>query len=96
MKKHNLMMAAALSSVLVAGAAHAAPPANSEKCFGIAMAGKNDCASSNGSHGCAGQATTDRSPTEWKYVTKGTCESMGGQTKSGGMMMDKKAMKPAM
>jgi uncharacterized membrane protein len=56
-----------------------ATPANSEKCFGIAMAGKNDCASKSGSHSCAGQAKTDKDPNEWKYVDKGTCAGMGGK-----------------
>ena len=80
MKKSNLMMAAALAGLVVASAAHAAPPANSEKCYGIAMAGKNDCATKSGSHSCAGQASKDKDPADWKYVDKGTCASMGGKS----------------
>lgn len=57
----------------------AVDPAKSDKCFGIAMAGKNDCASKTGSHSCAGQATKDKDPNEWKYVDKGTCEGLGGK-----------------
>ena len=53
--------------------------ANSEKCFGIAMAGKNDCASKTGSHSCAGQSKTDKDANDWKYVEKGTCATMGGK-----------------
>ena len=49
-----------------------------EKCYGIAKAGKNDCASADGAHSCAGQATKDNDPHEWKYVSKGECEEMGG------------------
>ena len=30
-----------------------------EKCYGIAKAGKNDCAAANGSHSCAGQAKAE-------------------------------------
>ncbi len=46
---------AALASILAAGAlaAHAAPVAadpSKDKCFGIAKAGQNDCASATGSH----------------------------------------------
>ena len=51
-----------------------------EKCFGIAKAGQNDCASVMGTHSCAGQAKKDMDPTEWKYITKGTCEKAGGTT----------------
>jgi uncharacterized membrane protein len=63
-----------------ADAKTSADPAKSEKCYGIAMAGKNDCASKTGSHSCAGQAKTDNDPNEWKYVDKGTCVGMGGKT----------------
>lgn len=51
-----------------------------EKCYGVAEAGKNDCGSLDGKHGCAGQATVDNDPNEWKYVEKGSCEDMGGKT----------------
>ena len=30
-----------------------------EKCYGVAKAGKNDCASSNGTHSCAARAKKD-------------------------------------
>ena len=94
--KHSLMMAAALTSLLLAGTAQAAPmEGDTEKCFGIATAGKNDCASSTGSHGCAGMATKDHDPADWKSVSKGTCSSMGGHTMSaagGSMMGDKGSM----
>jgi uncharacterized membrane protein len=51
-----------------------------DKCYGIAKAGKNDCASADGSHSCAGQAKIDNAPSDWKYVAKGTCEQLGGKT----------------
>ena len=75
------MLASALITLSLAGAAsaQAADAAAKEKCFGVAKAGQNDCASANGSHSCAGQAKQDNSPTEWKYVAKGTCEKMGGK-----------------
>ena len=44
-----------------------------------AKAGANDCASASGSHSCAGTATKDKDPGDWKYVEKGTCEKMGGK-----------------
>lgn len=51
-----------------------------EKCFGIAKAGQNDCASVSGAHSCAGQSKVDMDKTEWKYVAKGTCKTMKGLT----------------
>ena len=50
-----------------------------EKCYGIAAAGKNDCAA-NG-HSCAGQSAKDANGKEWIKVPKGTCERIvGGST----------------
>ena len=50
-----------------------------EKCYGIAKAGQNDCGTAT--HTCAGKATKDNAPDEWKYVPKGTCEKLGGKTR---------------
>jgi len=76
---------AALAGILALGlvassAAQPAPqPKDSEKCYGIAKAGKNDCGT--GKHACAGLgAKVDNDPNEWKYVAKGTCEKVGGKT----------------
>lgn len=49
-----------------------------EKCFGIAKAGKNDCKSVAGTHSCAGQATKDNDPSEFKLVDAGMCAKDGG------------------
>lgn len=54
-------------------------PAKTEKCYGVAKAGQNDCASPNGSHSCAGQAKKDNDANEWKKVPAGSCEKMGGK-----------------
>ena len=83
MNRRQVLITAALASVgLVSAAslgdAHAA--SDKEKCYGIAKTGKNDCASANGSHSCAGQAKTDNDPYDWKYVAKGTCTKEGGKT----------------
>jgi uncharacterized membrane protein len=64
-----------------AQAADAAKPPQ-EKCFGVAKAGANDCAATDGSHSCAGQAKADKAPVDWLYVAKGTCDKMGGSTKA--------------
>ena len=74
----SLLSLALLAAVAVPPAALAA--GDKEKCYGIAKAGKNDCASADGSHSCAGQAKADNGAREWKYVAKGTCEKEGGRT----------------
>ncbi|HNR22194.1 MAG TPA: DUF2282 domain-containing protein [Steroidobacteraceae bacterium] len=74
----NIVLASALGSLLALNLATAsAAQAATEKCYGIAMAGKNDCATA--AHACAGQSKTDRDPREWQLVPKGTCEKMGGR-----------------
>ena len=69
----SLAAALALASAAKAGPAPAQPGA--DKCYGIALAGKNDCAAGAGTT-CAGTSTVDYDPHVWKYVAKGTCESM--------------------
>lgn len=67
------------SSVTLADSAQAE---EKEKCYGVAAAGQNHCASADGAHSCAGQATKDGDANEWIYVPKGLCESLaGGSTK---------------
>ncbi|MGA2552212.1 MAG: DUF2282 domain-containing protein [Burkholderiaceae bacterium] len=78
----QIIIRAALASVFAfaaVGTAHAADDPTKEKCFGIAKAGSNDCASATGTHSCAGQAKKDGDAGDWKYVAKGTCEKMGGK-----------------
>ncbi|MEO8347238.1 MAG: DUF2282 domain-containing protein [Betaproteobacteria bacterium] len=49
-----------------------------EKCYGVAKAGQNDCGTAK--HACAAQgAKVDGDANEWKYVAKGTCDKMGGK-----------------
>ena len=83
MNKRQVLLAAAVVSLCLvnAGAASAASTtAAKEKCYGIAKAGKNDCASADGSHSCAGQTKVDNGKYDWKYVTQGTCGKEGDTT----------------
>jgi uncharacterized membrane protein len=48
-----------------------------EKCYGIALAGLNDCAA-KGSHSCAGTATANNDPFSWIYVPAGYCARISG------------------
>jgi uncharacterized membrane protein len=85
MNVKTLAIAAAIGGMLAAGASPVfAADSAKEKCYGVAKAGQNDCAS--GSHSCAGQSKADMSPTEWKYVPAGECEKMGGTLEAGKKM----------
>ena len=70
------LVAAAAAFSFTATDGHAAK-AEREKCFGVALKGKNDCAAGPGTS-CAGTSTVDYQGNAWKYVAKGECESMGG------------------
>lgn len=63
----------------VAFAADDAKDAATEKCYGVAKAGKNDCAGP--AHSCQGQGKKDSDAREWVKLPKGTCERLvGGST----------------
>lgn len=79
MNQRHALIAAALATICAASAGTASAAADKEKCYGVAKAGQNDCASASGSHSCAGQASADMSADEWKYVAKGTCVKAGGK-----------------
>ena len=86
---NNLLVASALAAALALPSVAQAqsgpapvPTYASEKCFGIAKAGSNDCASMTGAHSCAGMSKADSDPSEWIYVPAGYCSRIvGGQTK---------------
>ncbi len=78
-------IAAVAAATLAAAALLATAPASAagegaasrERCFGVALAGKNDCAAGPGTS-CAGSSTVDYQGNAWKYVSAGTCVRMGG------------------
>ncbi|WAC73498.1 DUF2282 domain-containing protein [Roseateles sp. SL47] len=57
----------------------AAQSKDKEKCFGVALKGKNDCAAGAGTT-CAGTSQTDHQADAWSYVPKGTCEKTVSRT----------------
>ena len=73
--------AAALAGSFAAALAMAATPAaaqqkaEQEKCYGVSLAGKNDCAAGAGTT-CAGTSKVDYQGNAWKNVPKGTCAAM--------------------
>jgi uncharacterized membrane protein len=79
--KNEHIIQGAIAGLLAAGfaigAANAVAAAgDTEKCAGIAKAGKNDCGTSVSS--CAGTAKVDRDAETWILVPKGTCEKIAG------------------
>ena len=73
--KNTLIIGAALGGLVVASLAQADDA--KEKCYGIAKAGKNDCASkSAGGNSCAGLTTKDGQG--FLVVPKGLCEKVAG------------------
>ena len=47
-----------------------------EHCFGVAKAGKNDCAA--GTHSCASQSTTDMDKASFVSLPAGMCAKLAG------------------
>jgi len=79
---NRALLAAALSAAIaLPGAAVAGPAAEptftAEKCYGLAKAGQNDCAST-GNHVCAGMSKVDSDPASWIYVPAGYCDRIVG------------------
>jgi uncharacterized membrane protein len=79
MNSRNLVIAAALAA-FASGAALAQDKkmddkSATEKCYGVSLAGKNDCAAGPGTS-CAGTSKVDYQGNAWKYVAKGTCTTI--------------------
>ncbi|MEW6690121.1 MAG: DUF2282 domain-containing protein [Pseudomonadota bacterium] len=78
MKRQAAAIAVAALAALAAGAASAQDKAaekGKEKCYGVSLAGKNDCAAGPGTT-CAGTSKVDYQGNAWKYVAKGTCTTI--------------------
>ena len=52
-----------------------------EKCYGVAKAGQNDCAST-GNNSCGGTSRIDADPSAWIYVPAGYCDRIVGGSKT--------------
>ena len=72
--KPNVKTVAIASAVAAAFAAHGthAQAASQEKCYGISLAGENDCKAGPGTT-CAGSSTVDYQGNAWTLVDAGTC-----------------------
>lgn len=76
------LIAVALAAGATAAAAQSsqnnnrqAPAPAVEKCYGVAMAGKNDCVAGPGTT-CAGTSVRNYQGNAWKNVPAGTCTSI--------------------
>jgi uncharacterized membrane protein len=76
-------LAAAISTPMLLSAQKPvpAPTWKAEKCYGIAKAGKNDCAST-GNNSCGGSSKLDRDSKAWIYVPEGYCDRIVGASKT--------------
>lgn len=77
----RLVQGAVAGLILAAGTPTLAEEHDKEKCYGVAKAGKNDCATATSV--CTGHSTEDGQRDAWLWLPKGTCERLvGGKTSS--------------
>lgn len=98
---NKTMTAASLAFALGAALTVAATPvaaqdkmADKEKCYGVAMKGKNDCKAGAGTS-CAGSSKMDHQGNAWSLVPKGSCEKTMSKTSptGNGQLMEFKEKK---
>ena len=92
-----LVLGSAVSAAL-ASASFAAPltkaegaaaiAAGKQKCYGVSLKAQNDCAAGPGTT-CAGTAGNDFQGNAWKYVPKGTCQTVKTPKGAGSLEPDK-------
>ncbi len=81
MTQRPFIMSALVLGALAAGSAMAQDKPMTDKmakmdnCYGVSMAGKNDCAAGPGTT-CAGTSKVDYQGNAWKNVAAGTCTSI--------------------
>jgi uncharacterized membrane protein len=79
MNRSSLAVAIAVAAFAAGAASAAEDPktdaSSMEKCYGVALAGKNDCAAGPGTS-CAGTSKTDYQGNAWKLVPAGTCTAI--------------------
>ncbi len=74
----NTLKSVAVASAVAAAFAAQTTPAEAaakEKCYGVSLAGQNDCAAGPGTT-CAGTSTIDYQGNAWTLVDKGTCSEI--------------------
>lgn len=79
-------LALSLGAALAMASAPAAAQSDKEKCFGVAMKGKNNCAAGAGTS-CAGTSMRHHQGNAWSYVPMGACEKTMSNTSPSGFGM---------
>lgn len=101
MKPLALPLAASVAAALTLAGGHAqAQGASMDRCYGISLAGQNDCAAGPGTS-CAGSSTVDYQGNAWTLVPAGTCADIelpamaDGTPRSGSMEALSRDLPPA-
>lgn len=68
----TIAVASAVAAAISATMSAPAQAQSKEKCFGVSLAGQNDCAAGAGTT-CAGTSTVDYQGNAWTLVDAGTC-----------------------
>jgi uncharacterized membrane protein len=76
MNSKAAILAAAVGSLFLTQSVLSADESNTEKCYGVAKAGKNDCAGA--AHACSGQSKMDSGAQDFVKLPKGTCDRLVG------------------
>ncbi len=74
-KMTNTLIVASAVATAIAGVATSAAAEGDEKCYGVSLAGENDCAAGPGTT-CAGTSSVDYQGNAWTLVPAGTCATM--------------------
>lgn len=80
----KLAIAGAITAAAILASAPASAKDKMEKCYGVALAGENDCAAGPGTS-CEGTSSVDYQGNAWKFVPAGTCESISVDAGSGSL-----------
>jgi uncharacterized membrane protein len=75
----SLAIALGTAMTIAASPVAAQQMADKEKCYGVALKGKNDCKAGAGTS-CAGTAKIDHQGNAWSLVPKGSCEKTVSKT----------------
>lgn len=68
----TLAVAGAVAAAIASAASTPVHAMEKEKCFGVSLAGENDCAAGPGTT-CAGSSVVDYQGNAWTLVDAGTC-----------------------
>ena len=71
----NAAIATALTAAAALTTAAPASAGDMDKCYGVSLAGENDCAAGPGTS-CEGTSTVDYQGNAWTLVPAGTCEGI--------------------